>query len=84
MLDSPELAAQKLLDSLPDGCELETTVEPDGHRWKATACIENPKDTPRPCYIGRGASEEAALLDAIDLCANYWDSRLHNQGHNGR
>lgn len=75
MPDSPELAGQKLLDSLPDGCELETTVEPEGAGWKATACIENPHDTPRPCYVGRGASEDEALLAAIATCAHYWEGR---------
>lgn len=84
MPDSPELAGQKLLDMLPDGCTLETSVEPELGGWKATACIENPHDTPRPRYVGHGASEETALLRAIEICAHYWDSRLHHQGHNGR
>ena len=82
MTDSPELAAQKLLDTMPDGCELETTVRPDGAEWKATACIENPKDTPRPIYVGHGHSEEAALLNAIGLCAGYWASRYRTRGSN--
>lgn len=75
MTDSPELAGQKLLDMLPDGCTLETSVEPAPEGWMATACIENPHDTLRPCYVGRGASEEAALLAAITVCARYWESR---------
>lgn len=75
MPDSPELAGQKLLDSLPDGCQLETSVEPVDGGWKATACIINPHDTPKPMYVGRGETEEKALLLAISHCADYWESR---------
>lgn len=82
MTDSPELAGQKLLDMLPDGCELETTVAIDGPEWKATARIVNPNDTPRPCYVGRGQSEEEALRRALHLCASYWASRYRNRGSN--
>lgn len=75
MLDSPELAAQKLLDMLPAGCDLETTVKPDGLEWKATARVEHPDDSPRPRYVGHGPTEEAALLRAIGACAGYWAGR---------
>ena len=84
MPDSPELAGQKLLDMLPDGCELRTSVTDIGDGWKATAQVINPHDTPKPVYVGRGPTGEAALLRAIEACASYWDSRLNNQGHNGR
>lgn len=75
MTDSPELAGQKLLDMMPDGCTLETSVEPVPEGWKATACIENPHDTPKPRYVGRGASEEAALNRAIFGCWHFWEGR---------
>lgn len=75
MTDSPALAAQSLLDMLPDGCELETATKPDGPGWKATARIHHVSDSPRPCYVGRGPSEDAALLEAIRSCGQYWESR---------
>lgn len=75
MDDSPALASQRLLDSLPDGCELETSVELTPAGWRATACILNPHDSTKPLYLGRGQSEEEALLRAIAHCADYWARR---------
>lgn len=40
--ESPELAGQKLLDSLPDGAELETTTKRTKDGWVATACVHAP------------------------------------------
>lgn len=82
MTDSPELAGQKLLDSLPDGCELITSTRPDRDGWKATAQIINPGDSVRPVYLGRGATEDDALLRALDHCADYWHRREHRMGCN--
>lgn len=75
MADSPETAAQKLLDAMPDGCELETSVRDTGRGWEATACLIHPGDTPRPEYLGRGATEEEALLRAIGACSHFWTWR---------
>lgn len=80
--DSPELAGQKLLDSLPDGCELETSVEDTGAGWKATACIMHPTDSPKPSYVGRGVTADEALLAAIKVLANFWTHRFRNRGSN--
>lgn len=82
MTDSPELAGQKLLDALPDGCELETSVRDTGKGWEATACVINPNDTPRPLYVGRGPTSEDALLRAIEVCSNYWLDRAQRDGSN--
>lgn len=79
---TPELAAQALLDALPDGCELETSVRDTGDGWEATARIINPNDTPRPLYVGRGPTSEDALLRAIDTCADYWLDRVRRRGSN--
>jgi hypothetical protein len=38
--------AQALLDSLPDGCELRTSVADIGKGWEATASIILTTDTP--------------------------------------
>ena len=84
MIDSPELAGQKLLDMLPDDCMLETSVRDTGKGWEATACVLNPFDSPKPEYLGKGATEDEALLRAIDHCAAYWHRREHNSGCNGR
>lgn len=75
MPDSPETAAQKLLDAMPDGCELETSVRDTGAGWEATARLIHPDDTPRPQYLGKGATEEEALLRAIGACAYFWEWR---------
>ena len=75
MTDSPDIAAQRLLDMLPDGCELETTAMVTTNGWEATACVHHVSDSPRPNYLGRGPTEEAALLRALHLCAHYWARR---------
>lgn len=80
MPDSPELAGQKLLDMLPDGCELETSVRDTGTGWEATACIIHVTDTPKPEYLGRGATDEEALLKAIGTCAHFWAWRHRPKG----
>jgi len=76
MLDSPELAGQKLLDALPDGALLETTSRDTGKGWKATARIEAPWDSAKPCYLARAATEDEALLKALGHCSHYW---LHRE-----
>lgn len=82
LTDSPELAGQKLLDSLPDGAELETTTKRTKDGWVATACIHAPWDSVRPEYLGRGATEDEALLKALAPCAHFWEWRAKKHGSN--
>lgn len=74
MNDAPHLA-QSLLDSLPDGCELRTSVEDTGRGWEATAQIVHITDTPKPIHVGLGPTDEDALEQAIDSLAYFWEWR---------
>ena len=71
----PDSHAQSLLDSLPDGCELRTSIEDTGKGWEATAQIIHPTDSPKPIHIGRGGTEEDALHRAIHSLAYFWQWR---------
>lgn len=67
--------AQALLDSLPDGCELRTSVADIGRGWEATAQIIHTTDTPKPVPRGHGPTEEDALHRALDGLASFWKWR---------
>jgi hypothetical protein len=75
MLLPAEREAARFLRSMPDGCTLETTTRLTEAGWEATACLEHASDTPKPCYLGRGSSEAAALIQALDFARRYWADR---------
>lgn len=75
MIDSPELAGQKLLDAMPAGCELQTSVSDTGMGWEATASLLHPTDSPKPVFVGRGYTDKGALARAIDSLAYFWTWR---------
>ena len=68
-------SAQALLDMLPVGCELRTSVADVGRGWEATAQIVHITDTPKPIHVGRGPTDEDALERAIHSLAYFWEWR---------
>ncbi|PAL25461.1 hypothetical protein [Sphingopyxis sp. GW247-27LB] len=75
MLLPAEREADRFLRSMPEGCTLETTTRLTEAGWEATACLEHADDSPKPCYVGQGSTETAALIQALDYARRYWADR---------
>ncbi len=70
------------LDNLPAGSELKTATRQTREGWEAVAQLIHPTDSPKPVYLGRGATEEEAKRMALSMCDDFWASRYRNKGSN--